>query len=96
MAGLAASAVVELGVSVLLPAEEREHVPWCLSMTEHSRSSSAQRFARAMKLFDLGMAIRGQMSEDVRERLRKLDEEHEVGPGLRISPERFEKLKLRE
>ena len=68
-------------------------------------SSEAMRFATTMQLHDLGMAIceeklrhaeGGLAEEAARDRLRRLKEQQEAGPGLRIAPERLAKLELRE
>ncbi len=64
-------------------------------------SSAALRFATTMELFDLGSALRDEKLRHVdqdqgEDRLRRLEEEQEAGPGLRIAPERLAKLKLSE
>jgi putative addiction module CopG family antidote len=64
-------------------------------------SSAALRFATTMELFDLGCALRDEKlrrrGEDGGEAdLSRMEEQQEAGPGLRIAPERLEKLKLRE
>ena len=68
-------------------------------------SGEALRFATTMELFHLGTALREEKlrhagQEDAEsehlERRRRLDEDQEAGPGLRIASDRLEKLKLRE
>lgn len=72
---------------------------------EELRPLSAARLEIAAELMETGLAIReqkvrsaepGLSDEEVRDRIRALDAEAEAGPGLRISPERLQKLKLRE
>jgi len=68
-------------------------------------SAAALRFATTMHLFDLGTALRhekllladqGTGAAERKDRLDRLDEEQETGPGLRLAPERLAKLKLGE
>ncbi len=60
----------------------------------------AERFAITSQLMDMGLALRqGKVlvaPGEARDRLAETEERLEAGPGLRIAPERLEKLKLRE
>lgn len=68
-------------------------------------SNAASRLASAVELMELGLAMRAEkirqaepgLSEaEVQRRLDALSDELETGSGLRLSPERLEKLTLRE
>lgn len=68
-------------------------------------SPAGERFASALELMESGNLIRAEgirreepgLSEDeVQERIRALEAEMETGEGLRLSPERLERLTLRE
>ncbi len=66
-----------------------------------SESPAYSRFETALELMDMGLSLRADRiragedlsEEELQKRLHKLDEEQDVGPGLRISPERLAKLK---
>jgi antitoxin ParD1/3/4 len=61
--------------------------------TEREQSPAARRLASALELFDLGRALDRAEAEA---RPRQGEEELETGPGLRLAPERLERLTLRE
>lgn len=67
------------------------------------KSTEALRFATTMELFHLGTALRDEKLRQVErddaesdqlDRRRRLDEDQEAGPGLRVAPDRLEQLKL--
>ena len=103
-----ASELIREALRLLLKVEEAQRAQLerlSLDAADADRSSAATRFATMMQLFDLGVAIRGEKAlrgepglagKEARDRLRQWEEEQETGPGLRISPERLAKLKLRE
>lgn len=60
---------------------------------------SVQRFESASRLMEAGRELQARKAaqgggDEVLARLRALAEEQEVGPGLRLAPERLRRLKL--
>lgn len=96
-----ASELIREALRLMLKVEEAEQARLTRTAADPDAPArpDALRFATTMELFDLGMALREKKvraDEEAGERLRRLDEEQEAGPGLRIAPERLERLKLRE
>lgn len=92
-----ASELIREALRLMLKVEEAERAKLSGVAGEFGNPGrpEALRFATTMELFDLGMALH---DEKVRtdDGLRALEEDQEVGPGLRIAPERLERLELRE
>lgn len=98
-----ASELVREALRTLFRIEHAERVSK-MKVNEESPPYGAARFAAAMELFDVGVMAQakklrqetpGLSEAELQARLAALAEEQEAGPGLRIAPERLEKLRLR-
>lgn len=98
-----ASELVREALRTLFRIEHAERVGK-MNVHEESPPYGAARFAAAMELFDVGVLTQaaklgektpGPSQAEVQARLDALAVEQETGPGLRVAPERLEKLKLR-
>ena len=100
-----ASELLREALRLLLRTEEMHEARVSRLVQDRHEHTPAGRFAASMELFDLGVAIRSEKlrrdapvlsDEEIADRLRALDTLRETGPGLRSSPERLARLKLRE
>lgn len=97
-----ASELVREALRTLFRIEHAERLG-SAKVNEASPPYGAARFAAAMELFDVGVMAQTTKLRletpslhptEVQARLDALAEEQETGPGLRIAPERLERLRL--
>jgi len=98
-----ASELIREALRLLLRSESLQRQPPAEAPDEEPLS--AHRFTEAVELMDLGLEMQAQKirqanpelsTAEVQARLDELADEQEAGPGLRIAPERLNKLKLDE